>query len=50
MKCEICDKKIDETFLGKPYGTWMKDSKGKKHIVCPECQKSGKAKEKYKSS
>ena len=39
MKCEICKKKIEETFLKKVLGTYVKDAKGKKHLVCPECQK-----------
>ncbi|MBW2980379.1 hypothetical protein KY360_03110 [Candidatus Woesearchaeota archaeon] len=39
MKCEICKKKIEETFLKKILGTYVKDEKGKKHLVCPECQK-----------
>ena len=38
-KCEICSKKIEETFLGKIIGTYIKDAKGKKHIICFECQK-----------
>ena len=29
MKCEICDNKIGETFLGKIIGTHIKDSRGK---------------------
>ncbi len=39
MKCEICKKKIDETFLKKILGTYVKDEKGKKHAICFECQK-----------
>lgn len=39
MKCEICSKKIDTTFLKKILGTVVKDEKGKKHGVCFECQK-----------
>jgi DNA-directed RNA polymerase subunit RPC12/RpoP len=39
MKCEICSSKISETFLEKPKGTYVKDTKGKKHTVCFECQK-----------
>lgn len=45
MKCEICKKKMAETFLGKPVGTYVKDKKGKKHTVCPECQKKLGSKE-----
>ncbi len=39
MKCEICGKKIGETFLKKRVGTVVKDGKGKRHDVCNECQK-----------
>jgi len=46
MKCEICKKKMAETFLGKMVGTFVKDAKGKKHSVCPECQKKLGSKEK----
>lgn len=45
MKCEICKKKIEETFLKKILGTYVKDEKGKKHLVCPECQKKLTTKE-----
>jgi transcription elongation factor Elf1 len=38
MKCKICGKRIEETFLKKLVGTYVKDKKGKKHTVCPECQ------------
>lgn len=38
MKCEICKNKIHEIFLAKPVGTYVKDEKGKKHMVCNECQ------------
>lgn len=40
MKCEICKNKIEETFLNKIVGTYIKDAKGKKHIICKGCQKS----------
>lgn len=40
MKCELCRKSMSETFLKKIVGTHVKDSKGKKHIVCNTCQKS----------
>ncbi len=46
MKCEICSKKITETFLGKILGTYVKDNKGKKRTICFECQKQLKTKEK----
>lgn len=39
MKCEICSKAIETTFMNKLLGTYIKDEKGKKHIVCFECQK-----------
>ncbi len=39
MKCSICKKKIEETFLNKPLGTMIKDDKGKRHNICFECQK-----------
>lgn len=45
MKCSICKKKIEETFLKKILGTFVKDAKGKKHTICPECQKKHKTKE-----
>jgi hypothetical protein len=44
-KCEICKKKIAQTFLGKIQGTTIKDAKGKQHSICPECQKKFKSKE-----
>jgi len=45
MKCEICKKKVEETFLKKILGTYVKDEKGKKHVVCFECQKKFPSKE-----
>jgi len=39
MKCEICSKSIETTFMGKILGTYIKDNKAKKHTVCFECQK-----------
>jgi len=39
MKCEICGKKIETTFLNKIVGTRIRDAKGKKKLVCSECQK-----------
>lgn len=44
-KCEICGNKIEDLFLGKFKGTYIKDSKGKKHIVCFDCQKKLKTKD-----
>lgn len=46
MKCEICKKKIEETFLNKIIGTYIKDEKAKKHMICFECQKNLRSKEK----
>lgn len=40
MKCELCKKQIEELFLKKIKGTYIKDSKGKKHLICFECQKN----------
>ena len=45
MKCSICSKSIDTTFLGKLLGTYVKDSKGKLHPICFECQKKFSSKE-----
>lgn len=42
MKCEICKKKIPETVLGKPQGTYIYDSKHKKQLACFECQSNFK--------
>ena len=39
MKCSICSKKIETTFLNKLVGTYMKNEKGKRKPVCSECQK-----------
>lgn len=41
MKCELCKKKVEELFLTKIKGTYVK-IKGKKKIVCSECQKTHK--------
>ena len=45
MKCEICNKSIETTFLNKILGTHVKDSKGKLHSICFECQKKFRSKE-----
>jgi len=45
MKCEVCKKKLEETFLKKILGTYVKDEKGKKHCICPACQTKLKTKE-----
>jgi hypothetical protein len=39
MKCDICKAKIQEIYLNKIMGTYIKNSKGKKKVVCMECQK-----------
>ena len=39
MRCEICKEKIEENFLEKPIGTYIKDKNGKKHIICYRCQR-----------
>jgi hypothetical protein len=44
MKCSICNKTIETTFLSKILGTYVKNSKGKLHPVCFECQKKFKNK------
>jgi hypothetical protein len=46
-KCSLCNKKIEEGFLGKLEGTIVKIKKGDSneiHHVCPECQKKHKGK------
>jgi uncharacterized protein YbaR (Trm112 family) len=45
MKCEICKGKIEKTFLAKVFGSYVKDAKGKKHLICPQCQKKFPTKE-----
>ncbi|MBS3100716.1 hypothetical protein J4204_01135 [Candidatus Woesearchaeota archaeon] len=45
MKCSICSKSIETTFLGKMLGTYVKDGKGKLHSICFECQKKFASKE-----
>lgn len=45
MKCEICKEKIEENFLKKIFGTYVKDSKGKKHIICSNCQRKVSSKD-----
>ena len=46
MKCEICKKNIETTFMNKILGTYIKDQKSKKRVVCFECQKKFNTKEK----
>ena len=38
MKCAICKNRIEETFLKKILGTYIKNEKGKLMPVCSECQ------------
>ncbi len=38
MKCEICGNPVEEMYLKKIRGTFVKDDKGKKHVVCASCQ------------
>ncbi|MBS3141774.1 hypothetical protein J4464_00115 [Candidatus Woesearchaeota archaeon] len=44
-KCELCKSAIAENFLGKLFGTVIKDAKGKKHGICSECQRKFKKEE-----
>lgn len=44
MKCDICSKKIEETFLNKIVGTRIMVGR-KEKTVCPECQSKLKTKE-----
>jgi hypothetical protein len=39
MNCELCKQPVQETFLKKVIGTYVKDGKGKMHLVCHACQK-----------
>ncbi len=41
MKCESCGEEIEETILNKIVGTVVKDSQGKEHYFCNNCQKKG---------
>ena len=45
VKCDICGNKIEELFLKKIKGTYIKDNNGKQRIVCFDCQKKLKTKE-----
>ncbi len=40
MKCEICSTAIKTTFMEKVLGTYVQDEKGKRHLICFECQKN----------
>ncbi len=39
MKCEICGRKIEENFLNKLIGSYIRDVKGKRRAVCSDCQR-----------
>jgi len=39
-KCASCSALIEVIFLEKINGTYLKDNKGKKRVVCSACQKS----------
>ncbi len=41
MKCSLCKKEVETTFLGKIKGTYM-NINGEKKIICSECQKKHK--------
>ncbi|MBN2141808.1 hypothetical protein JW711_00615 [Candidatus Woesearchaeota archaeon] len=45
MKCDVCGAKIETTFLQKVLGTYIRNEKGKKKLVCSQCQKNGRIKE-----
>lgn len=45
MKCEICKDEVGEIFLEKKLGTFIK-KEGKKYLVCSNCQKNLKTKDK----
>lgn len=42
VKCDICGKKVETTFLGKLVGTIIKNGSGKKKTVCKNCQSEHK--------
>lgn len=44
MKCELCSKKIELTFMNKIVGTYYRAGK-KKKAICPHCQKQYSEKE-----
>jgi hypothetical protein len=39
-KCAICNNPIEVIFLDKINGTYLRDAKGKKKVVCSTCQKN----------
>jgi len=44
MKCSICNGKIENTFLEKIKGSYIR-KKGKLHTICSDCQKKYKKEE-----
>ncbi len=38
MKCDLCKKTVEQTFLSKIKGTYVKVD-GKKKVVCSDCQR-----------
>jgi len=45
MKCSVCGSVIQETFLGKLQGGFVKDANGKRHTVCGVCQERFRSKD-----
>jgi len=45
MNCTLCNKKIEETFLKKLIGNYVKNKAGKKKPVCNACMKTHSMKE-----
>ena len=37
-KCALCNAAVEQVFLEKVQGTYVKDAKGKKRLVCSACQ------------
>ena len=37
-KCAVCGAEIETIFLEKINGTYLRDKKGKKRVVCSACQ------------
>jgi len=44
MKCNICGKKVENTILKKPRGTYIKN-KNKRILICNECQSNLKTRD-----
>lgn len=47
MKCSICNGKIENTFLEKIKGSYIR-KKGKLYTICSDCQKKYKKEEMLK--